>query len=146
MQAGTRDTLIDSLPGFPDGLSRSRDGQGFWVSVVMPKIVLAKALPLPRSAVPLLACRSCMKAALSWPVWWRLILHRDAPQGLLSSLHASCRCLTGDGSMRICSSAWSAWMGMRSFLTSCAGGHGFWLDGFQHHCAPSLNALDALCR
>ncbi|KAK9790517.1 hypothetical protein WJX73_005962 [Symbiochloris irregularis] len=49
-QAGTRDILISSLPGFPDGISLSEDGHGFWVSVVMPKNILAKALPLPRWA------------------------------------------------------------------------------------------------
>ena len=31
LQAGTVDTLIDRLPGFPDGVSRAEDGS-FWVS------------------------------------------------------------------------------------------------------------------
>ena len=33
LQAGTVDTLIDQLPGFPDGVSRADDGS-FWVGRV----------------------------------------------------------------------------------------------------------------
>ncbi|GMH38773.1 hypothetical protein BSKO_06657 [Bryopsis sp. KO-2023] len=42
--AGTRHLLIDSLPGFPDGIARSSDGN-FWVSIVAPPSPILKLLP-----------------------------------------------------------------------------------------------------
>lgn len=35
-KAGTTDTLIDNLPGFPDGVSRSSTGD-FWIAIVAPR-------------------------------------------------------------------------------------------------------------
>jgi sugar lactone lactonase YvrE len=38
-RAGQLETLIDNLPGFPDGISRTTDG-GFWVALVNPRNAL----------------------------------------------------------------------------------------------------------
>jgi sugar lactone lactonase YvrE len=46
-KAGTVDTLIDRLPGFPDGVTRGDDGN-FWVCIVAPPApLLQKLLPYP---------------------------------------------------------------------------------------------------
>ena len=37
------DTLIDALPGFPDGVSRSEDGN-FWIAIVAPRTPLVPLL------------------------------------------------------------------------------------------------------
>ena len=36
VQAGKVETLIDRLPGHPDGISRAADG-GFYIAIVAPK-------------------------------------------------------------------------------------------------------------
>lgn len=47
-KAGTLDTLIDRLPGWPDNINRSADGN-FWLALVLPDVPLAhKILPHPR--------------------------------------------------------------------------------------------------
>lgn len=59
-QAGTREVLIHKLPGFPDGITRTKDGKGFWISLVMPKIILLKALPFKCASLTpnqLLSCK-----------------------------------------------------------------------------------------
>ena len=43
-RAGERETLIGSLPGYPDGISR-REGGGYWVALVIPPSPLAVAMP-----------------------------------------------------------------------------------------------------
>ena len=43
------DTLIDVLPGFPDGISRSEDGN-FWIAIVAPR---SPVIPLLRYGAPL---------------------------------------------------------------------------------------------
>lgn len=45
MQAGRREVILDALPGFPDGVSRSADGKSFWVGVVTPPSLMSKAMP-----------------------------------------------------------------------------------------------------
>lgn len=35
LQAGTKEILVDSLPGLPAGLSKAEDGN-FWVSMTVP--------------------------------------------------------------------------------------------------------------
>ncbi len=42
-QAGSVDTLIDGLPGFPDGISRAADGN-FWLAVLTPRIPVVPLL------------------------------------------------------------------------------------------------------
>ena len=42
-QVGQMDTLIDALPGFPDGISRSSDGN-FWVAIIVPRLTLVPLL------------------------------------------------------------------------------------------------------
>jgi len=51
--AGSVDTLIDRLPGFPDGVSRASDG-GFWVAMPGRRTGLLKALRIKsiRSILP----------------------------------------------------------------------------------------------
>ena len=36
---------MDSLPGYPDGVSRSRDNKSFWVAIVTPPSLLGKMAP-----------------------------------------------------------------------------------------------------
>ena len=64
MQAGTTDTLVEGLPGFPDGISRSSDGN-FWLALITPNLPIAHKL-LPHKA-------------LRWLVAW-------LPQALLPPL------------------------------------------------------------
>ncbi|PRW58948.1 strictosidine synthase [Chlorella sorokiniana] len=46
-KAGTLDTLIDGLPGFPDNINRGSDGS-FWLAIVIPDVPLAhRILPSP---------------------------------------------------------------------------------------------------
>lgn len=41
LQAGTLDTLIEGLPGFPDNINRGSDGS-FWLALVIPDIPLVR--------------------------------------------------------------------------------------------------------
>jgi len=41
-QAGTLDTLIDGLPGFPDNINHSSDGS-FWLALVVPDVPLVRS-------------------------------------------------------------------------------------------------------
>jgi hypothetical protein len=43
-RAGTTETLIDRLPGFPDGVSLAADGHSFWVALVAPVTALPRLL------------------------------------------------------------------------------------------------------
>ncbi len=45
LQAGTLDTLIDRLPGWPDNINRSSDGN-FWLALVVPDVPLVMPAPL----------------------------------------------------------------------------------------------------
>ena len=45
VQAGRREVLVDRLPGFPDGITRSKDGRSFWVGLVAPPSLMSKAMP-----------------------------------------------------------------------------------------------------
>jgi hypothetical protein len=59
-KAGSADVLIDRLPGFPDGISRSEDGN-FWVALVAPVTKLPQLLRF-----------KALRAALAWlPPWAR---------------------------------------------------------------------------
>ena len=40
-QAGTKDVLIDRLPGFPDNITPSADGN-FWLALVVPDAPLVR--------------------------------------------------------------------------------------------------------
>lgn len=42
LQAGTLDTLIERLPGFPDNINRGSDGS-FWLALVIPDVPLVRA-------------------------------------------------------------------------------------------------------
>lgn len=53
-QAGTVETLLDGLPGFPDGIG-SAAGGGFWVPLVMPSIDTMKYLLRPKTVRALVA-------------------------------------------------------------------------------------------
>jgi hypothetical protein len=66
LQAGTLEVLVDALPGLPDGISRSSDGN-FWVPLVAKPPAASKYFRLP-----------AFRALLSWipdeyrpavPVW-----------------------------------------------------------------------------
>jgi sugar lactone lactonase YvrE len=46
-RAGTRDTLIDNLPGFPDGISAGSDGT-FWLAIASPRDPQVDERLLPR--------------------------------------------------------------------------------------------------
>lgn len=46
LQAGTRDVLIDRLPGFPDNITRASDGN-FWLALVIPDVPLVSRSVLP---------------------------------------------------------------------------------------------------
>ncbi|EFN57394.1 hypothetical protein CHLNCDRAFT_20987 [Chlorella variabilis] len=47
-KAGTMDTLIDRLPGWPDNIVRSSDGKNFWLCLVLPDLPLVhKVLSKP---------------------------------------------------------------------------------------------------
>ena len=58
MQAGSTDVLVDALPGVPDGISRSLDGN-FWLALPVPRSPLLGALrfKLLRSVLPWLPAR-----------------------------------------------------------------------------------------
>lgn len=43
LQAGTMDTLIDRLPGWPDNIVRSSDGKNFWLCLVLPDLPLVSS-------------------------------------------------------------------------------------------------------
>lgn len=63
-QAGTLDTLIDRLPGWPDNINRSADGN-FWLALVLPDVPLVTPLPLLPGLlhVPPLTCSMRMGMA-----------------------------------------------------------------------------------
>ena len=61
LQAGTTELLISGLPGFPDGISRSSDGN-FWLSLVLPNVPIAHKL-LPHKA---------LRWAAAWAPQWLL--------------------------------------------------------------------------
>lgn len=63
--AGERDVLTDQLPGFPDGISRSKEGEGFWISIILPHNPLLYILPY---------------RWMRWAVAWLLQIV-SAPQG-----------------------------------------------------------------
>ena len=44
MQQGQTEVLISSLPGFPDGISLSEDGN-FWIAMVAPTQAFVHILP-----------------------------------------------------------------------------------------------------
>ena len=44
MQKGQMEVCISSLPGFPDGISHSEDGN-YWVAMAGPNQPFVKALP-----------------------------------------------------------------------------------------------------
>ena len=44
MQKGQMEVWISSLPGFPDGISQSKDGN-YWVAMAGPNQPFVKALP-----------------------------------------------------------------------------------------------------
>ena len=44
MQQGQTEVLISSLPGFPDGISLSEDGN-FWIAMVAPNQAFVHILP-----------------------------------------------------------------------------------------------------
>lgn len=50
---GQTEVMIDSLPGFPDGVSLAEDGN-FWITLVAPNQPFVKLLPY-RSAT----CQQC---------------------------------------------------------------------------------------
>ncbi len=53
-KAGTTDTFIDNLPGFPDGITRDGRG-GYWLAVYAPRVALLDALaphPFLRKVIP----------------------------------------------------------------------------------------------
>lgn len=80
LQAGTLDTLIDRLPGWPDNINRSPDGN-FWLALVLPDVPLvtpllplACALPEPclRRTCAGMAVTAVMAATVAaWVgAWW----------------------------------------------------------------------------
>ena len=42
---GSRRSLWTIFPGYPDGVSRSKDGRSFWVAIVTPPSLLGKMAP-----------------------------------------------------------------------------------------------------
>ena len=58
MQRGQLEVLISCLPGFPDGVSVSEDGN-FWIALVAPDQPFVKILPY-RYLQAKCACRCCL--------------------------------------------------------------------------------------
>lgn len=54
--------MIDSLPGFPDGVSLAKDGN-FWITLVAPNQSFIKVLPY-RSAPPYISLILCLQVLL----------------------------------------------------------------------------------
>lgn len=75
-QAGSTDVLTAQLPGFPDGISRSSDGN-FWLSILLPPS------PLLRWVLPSRALRGL----LAWLP--NFLLPRPPPVGLVLKVSAS---------------------------------------------------------
>ena len=53
MQKGQMEVWISSLPGFPDGISHSEDGN-YWVAMAGPNQPFVKALPYRCTASPVM--------------------------------------------------------------------------------------------
>lgn len=84
VRAGTVDTFVDNLPGFPDGISRGKDG-GFWVAMFTVRNPLMDRLHPHPWAKNLLA--RLPKAVWPKPAPYGLVL-RLSPEGeIVESFH-----------------------------------------------------------
>jgi hypothetical protein len=101
-RAGFSEVLIDGLPGTPDGISRSHDGDAFWVSLVsnIPPITkwfgsaLVRGLlgHIPENMRPQVGCCTSRSLLLLFVVFNALLLAEYCCHILAASVRACTLC------------------------------------------------------
>lgn len=116
-QAGTTEVFIDSLPGFPDGLTRADDG-GFWVAILVPPL---RALPLLRHKVFRLLMGWLPRALKPRLGRWGLVMKLDGHGAVVD-------CLVDAGGQRVAGVSSVTQHGRRLFFGNLQGDYVSYLD------------------